>query len=207
VRRADSYKRRGPQREPYDYVLIVCEGGKTEPNYFRRLRDVYRLNSANIEITRADGTDPVSVVKFTEARLIQGEFDRAYCVFDRDGHANYSEALQIVANSQNGKNGRLRAITSVPCFEIWVLLHFRYSSAAFNSAGSQSACDRVVAEVRKHFADYSKGHTGVYDRLETLMEKAHAHAKRLTEENATTGSTNPATRVHELVEYLCNIRK
>ena len=29
----ESYKRRGPVREAYDYVLIVCEGAKSEPNY------------------------------------------------------------------------------------------------------------------------------------------------------------------------------
>jgi hypothetical protein len=33
------------------------------------------------------------------------------------------------------------------------------------------------------------------------------HAKRLLKENATTGATNPATRVHELVEYLCNLKE
>lgn len=207
MRRAHSYRRRGPQREPYDYVLIVCEGDKTEPNYFRRLRDVHRLSSANIEIARAGGNDPVSIVTYTEMRLTEGGFDHAYCVFDRDGHANYNQALQMVANSPNGRIGRLRAITSVPCFEIWVLLHFRYSSAAFNSTGSQSACDHVIAEVKKHFADYSKGHTSVYDRLEAVMEQAQAHAERLLKENAATGSTNPATRVHELVDYLCKLKK
>ncbi len=32
-RTAASYARRGPQRELYDVVLIVCEGAKTEPYY------------------------------------------------------------------------------------------------------------------------------------------------------------------------------
>jgi len=38
MRRPESYRRLSPQREPYDYVLIVCEGEKTEPNYFYGLR-------------------------------------------------------------------------------------------------------------------------------------------------------------------------
>ena len=115
--------------------------------------------------------------------------------------------FRLIANSPNGRIGRLRAITSVPCFEIWVLLHFRYSSAAFNSAGSQSACDRVIAEIKKHFPKYSKGSAAVYDRLEPLMNDAQAHAERLFKDNAVTGSTNPATLVHELVSYLCNLKK
>jgi RloB-like protein len=135
VRPPDSYKRRGPQREPYDYVLIVCEGEKTEPGYFRGLRQAYRLSSANIEITHPNATDPVNIVRFTEARLVAGGFDRAYCVFDRDNHTNHDEALQMVTQSENGKQKRLFAITSVPCFELWVLLHFRYTSSAFNKVG------------------------------------------------------------------------
>jgi hypothetical protein len=75
-RTAGSYARRGPVREPYDRVLIVCEGKKTEPYYFGGLRLHYRLSSANIEITPANGTDPMSIVSFAEARL--DEYDRAF---------------------------------------------------------------------------------------------------------------------------------
>ena len=77
-RAAGSYARRGPVREPYDRVLIVCEGKKTEPYYFRGLRLHYRLSSANIEIMPADGTDPLSIVSFAQTRL--GDYDRAFCV-------------------------------------------------------------------------------------------------------------------------------
>jgi hypothetical protein len=52
-----------------------------------------------------------------------------------------------------------------------------------------------------------KGNRNVYDRLADRREMAIEHAKRLLKENATTGATNPATRVHELVEYLCNLKE
>jgi hypothetical protein len=35
-----------------------------------------RINSANIEIARPDGTDPVSIVKYADGRLAQNGFDR-----------------------------------------------------------------------------------------------------------------------------------
>ena len=206
MRPPQSYKRRGPQREPYDYVLIVCEGAKTEPDYFQKLKEVYRLSNANVQIARPDATDPMSLVTFAETMMTERGFDRAYCVFDRDGHANYGAALSHITSTY-GTDGRLRAITSVPCFEFWILLHFRYTSASYNSIGNQSACDRVVGEVRRHFADYAKGNRNVYDRLADRREMAIEHAKRLLKENATTGATNPATRVHELVEYLCNLKE
>ena len=40
--------RRGPRREPYDRVLIVCEGECTEPLYFQDLTAHYRLSTANM---------------------------------------------------------------------------------------------------------------------------------------------------------------
>lgn len=43
-------QRRQPKRAAYDRVLIVCEGSKTEPTYFRELVDHLKLNTANVEI-------------------------------------------------------------------------------------------------------------------------------------------------------------
>src|SRR5262249_30283083 len=155
-RAPSQYARRAPAREPYDYILIVCEGGKSEPNYFRRLRKLCNLSNANVLITSADGTDPVSIVKYAQANY--DDHDKVYCVFDRDGHANYNDALRMISESDLGRTGKLTAITSVPCFEIWILLHFQYTTAPFNNVGGRSACERVIGEVRKHFADYNKGH-------------------------------------------------
>jgi hypothetical protein len=206
VRRPESYARRKPTREPYDSVLIVCEGEKTEPNYLTDLRADYRLSNAKIRITSSDGTDPVSIVRYTESVLARERFDRAYCVFDRDGHSNYEEALQIVRTCQSGRAGLLRAITSVPCFEIWLLLHFAYSSAPFNKAGKLSACDQVLRELRKHIAEYGKGLPGLYGLVSQNTQRAITHAERLVAHNLQTRSNNPATLVHEMVRYLSNLK-
>jgi hypothetical protein len=203
-RTARSYARRGPVREPYDRVLMVCEGEKTEPYYFGGLRLHYRLSSANIEITPAEGTDPISIVSFAEARL--NEYDRVFCIFDRDGHQNYEAAVSRVAQSAEGHAGQLVAITSWPCFEFWLLLHFGYSAAPFNAAGTKSSCDRVISQLMNHIPDYTKGKRPIYDLLAPKIRDALRHASRLHRENLQTGSTNPSTRVHELVEYLIALK-
>jgi len=71
-----SYLRRGPTREPYPTVVIVCEGKKTEPAYFEGLKIAYGLSNANIRVTPADGSDPMSVVAFAENELQNG-YDRS----------------------------------------------------------------------------------------------------------------------------------
>jgi hypothetical protein len=202
MRRPESYRRRGPQKEPYDSVLIVCEGGKTEPQYLDGLKQAFKLSSANIRVTSANGTDPVSIVRFAERLANQdGGYNRIYCVIDRDGHANFAEAIGLIR--QLGYS----PIVSWPCFEIWVLLHFVYSTAPYNSTGGQSACDLVVREVRKHFAGYAKGSREIYGSLESKTDTAITHAKRLVGHNTSTNSYNPSTAVHELVDYLRKLKR
>ena len=201
-RRAETYRRRGPQREPYDFVLIVCEGGKTEPQYLDGLKQAFKLSSANIRVTSADGTDPVSIARFAQ-RLVdkEGGYDRVYCVFDRDGHANFEEGMALVR--QLG----YQPIVSWPCFEIWVLLHFLYSTAPFNGARGQSACDLVVREVRRYFVGYAKGLRGIYAHLDSKTGDAITHAKWLLRHNISTSSYNPSTAMHELVDYLQKLKR
>jgi hypothetical protein len=203
-RTSGSYARRGPVREPYDRVLIVCEGEKTEPYYFAGLRLHYRLSSANIEITPANGTDPMSIVSFAEARLHQ--YDRAFCVFDRDGHQNYDAAVAKVAQSREGQQGKLVTITSWPCFEFWLLLHFGYSAAPFHRVGKKSSGDRARAKLVTRVPGYNKGLKNIYALLAPKIPDAIQNAVRLCRENTHTRSSNPSTRVHELVQYLITLK-
>jgi hypothetical protein len=205
TRTAADYARRGPAREPYDLVLIVCEGEKTEPFYFSGLRSVERLSSANVKVTPADGSDPVSIVRYAEQ--LAADYDRVFCVFDRNGHANYDAALAKIAQSPLGQSGKLAAITSWPCFELWILLHFRYSSAAIMPAGRQSSCDVACRELQRHVPQYQKGRKTTYEELLPRRATALANARRLQRDNSQTGVTNPSTRVHELVDYLLRLRQ
>lgn len=95
-RKAESLRRRQAMKAPYDVVLIVCEGGKTEPNYFNELKKAFRLSNANIKVC-GRGADPLSVVNFAiETFREEPEFDRVYCVFDRDRHTTYPAALDKI---------------------------------------------------------------------------------------------------------------
>src|SRR5690606_19893118 len=97
-------KRSAPKRETYAKILIVCEGEKTEPNYFAGARDYYKLNTANVEVCGECGSDPVSVVRFAKQRYREERdagdaFNKVFCVFDRDTHPNYAQALNAIASA------------------------------------------------------------------------------------------------------------
>ena len=198
-------RRRRPRREPYDRVLIVCEGEKTEPGYFRELCSYYRLSSANIEITPGDGNDPVSVVRtakqLQKAEIRQGErYDRVYCVFDRDEHTNYADGCR-----QAQKENYNSAISN-PSFEYWLLLHFEYSRAPFQRTGKNTAAQNCERSLRRHLPDYRKGITGLFQRLLTDLPEACNRAAKALADAQRTEEPNPSTEVHKLIVYLHGLK-
>jgi hypothetical protein len=57
-------------------------------------------------------------------------FEKVFAIFDRDAHQSYFDALKL-AGSLDGKLRNdlkqpveFKAIASVPCFELWLLLHY-----------------------------------------------------------------------------------
>lgn len=83
-------------REPYDKVLIVCEGEKTEPHYLMELRGHLKLSQANIKIDPNSDSSPTSVVKYTKELIKESPkdpYDHVFCVIDRDRHFDYTTKL------------------------------------------------------------------------------------------------------------------
>lgn len=209
ARKAESLRRKLAKRAPYDVVLIVCEG-KTEHHYFSGLRDALRLNNANIIIAdKIPWSAPLSVVDFAVEKYEKEKdlpYDRVYCVFDKDKHTTYAAALDKIRNIRLKKGATLHAITSIPCFEIWLLLHYTYTTRSFCAAGDESNCKLVVSEIKGYIPDYQKGSKDIFATVADKTDIAIANAKKLESFHETSGTDNPSTKVHELVEYLQNLK-
>lgn len=212
AKKAEALRREAQKREAYDLVLIVCEGGKTEPNYFKELRDAFKLSTANIRIAGDEcGSSPRSVVDYalTEYKK-ERKYNRVFCVFDMDRHQTYKESLARIRNAKLGKGDTIEAITSVPCFEIWLLLHFGYTTKSFGSTGaSGSICAAVIKELKKkgRIPNYEKGAKSIFSVLMEKLPDAMAYAARLEKHVNDTGSDNPSTDMHKLVAYLRKLKK
>src|SRR4051812_6616463 len=107
-RALESFKRWQGKREPYDVILIVCEGSKSEPYYFKELCKEYRLSNTNIEIVHSKKTDPLSIVDYAIEMDKNKKYDRIYCVFDKDQHDNYLKAIEKIKSRK-----KMIAIASV----------------------------------------------------------------------------------------------
>jgi len=206
-RNKESLRRRMARRNPYDVVLIVCEGGKTEPQYFCELRSNLKLNNLNVVVTGECGSDPCSVVDHAiEKAKIEGDYDRVFCVFDKDRHPNYSDALDKIQHIRLKKSQQIKAITSVPCFEFWILLHFEYTTRPFDSIGKRSICDSVIRCLKRYIPNYEKGRADIFHRTKADIDTAIQNAKKVVEAAKSGGTDNPSTLVHELVQYLQSLK-
>lgn len=189
-------------------VLIVCEGTKTEPHYLRELLDDLGIRPHVVCVAPNDGTSPKSVVSHALALYEKDDkagdaFDQVYCVFDRDNHTTFDNAMQRI-QALNAAGKPFEAITSKPCFEVWLLLHFGYTDQPFHAAGKKSVGNQVVSALKTKpgFATYGKGQQGVYGQLKTKLANALNNAERLRTHNAKTGSVTPATDVDILVKAI-----
>lgn len=209
TRAATDLSRKKAKRKPYDKVLIVCEGEKTEPNYFNGLISHYKLNSANVVIDGGSGSSPRSVFdtakKLYKAEQKRGDqYDRVYCVFDKDTHETYNETLHRIA-AQKPRDTFFHAL-SVPCFEYWLILHFKYTEAPYSSVGKNSCAQQALKKLQELNPDYKKGQKEIFKNLVDKLDFATNNAEKALNAATRNRTDNPSTHVHELVDYLKNIK-
>lgn len=208
-RAAPDFRRRNNLREPYDRVLIVCEGS-TEKYYFEGLVFSLGLSSANIRISPSGNrTDPVQVVRYgiqlaKESQQAGEPYQRLYCLFDLD--RPHQNAFDLSAKTKLSKT-EIHLSTSNPCFEIWLRLHFGYTDKSYSAVGNKTACQSVGDDLLALTPHYNKGNVGLFGLFAHLIQDAVTNSRKLESVNRQTGNTNPSCSVHELVNYLMTLRK
>lgn len=194
-----------PLREPKSKIIIVSEGKRTEPAYFREFA---RLNGNGLVVivVHGLGADPMSVVgraieEYEEmarkARKERDSFAKAFevwAVFDRDEHPQFETPIQK-AEARN-----IQVAYSNPCFELWGLLHYWAVDAPLDRHAAQR-------ELRKEHPGYHHQDRPVLDAAsmqgkpyEDAVRNADRALARRREEGEARG--NPSTTVHRLTEQI-----
>jgi hypothetical protein len=193
----------------------VSEGSKTEPNYFKDIRAAYRLQTANIEVQPSVfGTGPIQVVQYARSLFESGDrhkqiqpraFEQIYAVFDRDDHQTYFDALNLAEEldgnlrNDNKQTVRFKAIASVPCFELWLLLHYEDIQASLHR-------DAVLQRLKVHLPGYEKGVVGAFALTRQRLAIETLRAQALSEKYSAYSAPEPFTVIHELVKLLTTLR-
>ena len=126
-----------------------------------------------------------------------------YCVIDRDSHdeTNFQSAVAL----SRANAGRVTLLTSYPCFEFWLILHFGYTRAPFASVGGVSAAERALQHLKTKpdMGDYAKGNiAGLFEKLLPQLSIARTNASRSVAEAHSVGDWNPSTPLHLLIDRL-----
>lgn len=201
TRLSRSLQRKPGKRLPRSTTLVVCEG-ETERAYFKTIRHHYRLSNAEIVIAETNqDSAPINVVTCAKQKNDRaGGYDHIYCVFDRNGHESFERAREMIRSlARAGKNALpIQEIVSIPCFEVWILLHFERTDTSFGS------CHEVIQRVRSHLPRYEKTDEKISKHLINHLDTALAHADWLAGRGES-NRYNPYTTVQTLLRHLQSV--
>jgi hypothetical protein len=120
--------RRQGVREIKQSFLIVCEGEKTEPDYFK----AFRMTAATVKAVGQAMNTMTLVSKAISIREADQKrkkvYDQCWVVFDKDDFPakDFNQAIQFAE-----KNG-FRVAYSNQAFEYWFLLHYNLYTGAIH---------------------------------------------------------------------------
>jgi hypothetical protein len=201
-------------RKPYRY-LIVCEGKKTEPNYFEGIKqridikykdylDIFNRIEIDIDGTGRNTQDLVNYA-IKKRSLSEVPYGHTWVIFDKDDFTEeqFNNAIRQAIDND------MKVGWSNESIELWFLLHFEFINTPINR-------QQYIEKLNKHFKrlDINKGEykKNMDDIFEVLMDKGNVNnainwSKKLVENYKcnnilSESKMNPCTVIYELVEEL-----
>lgn len=187
------------------YFLIVCEGTKTEPNYFRAFENILPRYSLDIEVV-GTAKNTLQVIDETISRRnnSQKKYDSVWAVFDKDSFpADHFDNAIKKGNAHN-----IKCAYSNEAFELWYILHFVYLNTGISRLDYQKQIEHHLKQKTEKKFKYKKNDQNMFSLLKEHGSQKHAilRAKKLEKLHVGTKfhEQNPCTRVYALVEELNN---
>lgn len=174
-------------REIRQKFLIVCEGAKTEPNYFIK----FQVPKLVVDV-KGLGLSPSQLVDAAQELRLEDDYDQVWCVFDRDEWDNFNDAFS------KARQRNVKIAYSNEAFELWFLLHFNYYDTKIPRSEYISRLSQCLDK------PYQKNSETIFDELEGKIGQAIHNAERLMKQYDPPNPSidNPSTTVHLLVKEL-----
>ncbi|SFC38576.1 RloB family protein [Clostridium uliginosum] len=224
------------KRKTNPTIVIICEGKDTETMYFDNFNSKYTKVDVRIADKNSKGknkgksTDPENLVKKAieikknDYDINEKDGDRVWCVFDVDINYNNNNAIQSkIDEIQKAKvlssKSKIRLGISNPCFELWYLLHFEYTTANLKNY------EDVKKRLDKYLSNYDKN-KDIYNELKDKLTCAIDNSKKLKKHHESLDKilpnaendyvkinsesfvkSNPYTNIFDLVEYMENLEQ
>ena len=195
--RSASLVRRQSMREVKQSFLIVCEGVRTEPDYFR----AFRMTAATVKAVGQAMNTTSLVSKAISIRDSEQKkkrtYDQCWVVFDKDDFPakDFNDAIALAE-----RNG-FRVAYSNQAFEYWFLLHFNLYKGTLHRNSYPDMLSRLMGIPYSQTEGFG---AIMYKRLLHMQPQAIKNASAVLAEMS---HGNPALEessitVHLLVEEL-----
>lgn len=217
----DLFKRRreGRKRRRHEFktpkansFLIVTEGKKTEPLYFKGIQKLIKesiggvvdiVETPVIEV-HGEGCSTGKLIENTD-RIVKDAkimYQNVWVVFDKDDFPDFNQAVK------RGQDRGYKIAWSNQSFEYWLYLHFQYSDSALHRDEWCTKLDEIFQQYKLGNGKYEKNYANIFEMVSQFdgVNTAVQHAKRRMaayDENSMKPSEyDPGTMVYQLVEEL-----
>ncbi|WP_419554010.1 RloB family protein [Candidatus Poriferisodalis sp.] len=181
-------------------ILVFTEGEATEKDYVEHWHGKNRKH-VRVTVDKFHGS-PRRLVEEAIKRRAQDQYeerrgrgrarDEYWCVFDRDSHDDFDQAIATAASND------IRVAYSNPCIELWFILHFRDQTAWIHRHDSQKESKRLL-KCEKRLTRQA------LESLDGSFDDAKHRALQLDgrhQGNDSPPRSNPSSSVWELVERI-----
>lgn len=214
----DLFKKRRKQRKQRKHefknpkansFLIVTEGERTEPLYFKGLQKLIKEKIGGtvdvVEVPIIDvfgeGSSTGKLIEITERIVKEAKiiYQNVWVVFDKDDFEDFDEAIKV------GENKGYKIAWSNQSFEYWLYMHFYYSDAALHREEWNKKLDEIFSEYSLGDGLYKKNYEDIYNILDsfggvnTAIKNARRRMADFDDKKDLPSKYDPGTKVHELV--------
>lgn len=200
-------RKKGTKSTKPSYAIVG--DGHTEKIYFDEFKRFEGISHVHVkpELPVQAGSY-VGVLEKAEELINEG-YDRVYAIIDLDDiitkNIEHTFQSDIKKLDKEIKTGNLVMIYCNPCFEIWFLLHFGYTTKNFRR------CSGVENDIKKtkKLKGYSKTrkflkNIKIYEKLRpNLINTAIPNSEKLSNsQSSATGKRHPKCLVHKIFKDL-----
>ena len=190
-----------------EYHLIVTEGTKTEPNYFKGIEDIINKKykeKIQLEI-HGEGDNTLGLLEKACQRIRNSGivYKHVWIVYDTDDFPPdrinaTAEECRILTNEET----EFHALWSNQCIELWFMLHFNYVVSDLHRSEYYPKLSEWLTNIGQ--GKYTKNRDDIYSVLSPYLDDAIRNAKNLDRGNngKTPAKSAPGTKVYELLELL-----
>ncbi len=189
--------------EERKYFLIVCEGERTEPNYFNYFKNFLPKHLIEAIHVEGQGDNTIHIVnRAIELRdkrkdnILLPDYDEVWAVYDKDDFpaTRFNSAVSL-AKRHNIESGH-----SNQSFELWYILHFQFLQTALHRSVYISTLSGILKfKYEKNDLNAVKA---VFEKGNVKRAITWAKALEAMHLGTTPESSCPYTRVYVLVERL-----